>query len=329
MQITVFTEKELREHISINKAIIDAIEEGFGKLSSGEITMPPIMRLDIPENNGEIDVKTAYIHGLDSFAVKMSPGFFDNHKKGLPSLSGIMVLFDAETGFVKALHLDNGYLTDIRTAAAGAVAARHLAPKKITNAGVIGAGGQARYQVRALKEVRPFKQLLVYNRTPERAEAYAKEMGKELKGVKVIVAESAEQVVKESEVVITATPATHGIIHDEWLHEGLHITAMGSDAEHKQELVADVFPAADVVVCDSKAQAFNLGDLYHAENVGFVKKEDVIELGEIVNGTKKGRTNDKQITICDLTGTGMQDTVIARMAFELASKAKLGTTIEN
>lgn len=329
MEITIFTEKDLREHITINKAIIDAIADGFGKLAGGEVTMPPIMRLDIPEHNGEIDVKTAYIKGLDSFAVKMSPGFFDNHKKGLPSLSGMMVLFDAETGFIKAVHLDNGYLTEIRTAAAGAVAAQHLAPKKVTNVGVIGAGGQARYQIRALKEVRSFKKLLVYNRTPERAEEYVKEMNKELKGVKVVSASSPEEVVKESQVVITTTPATHGIIQVEWLHEGLHITAMGSDAEHKQELVADVFPAADLVVCDSKSQAFRLGELYHAENVGFISKDEVVELGEIVSGAKKGRTNDKQITICDLTGTGMQDTIIARMAFELATKAKAGTTIEN
>ncbi len=329
MQVTILTEKDLRQHISINQAIIDAIADGFVKLAQGAVTMPPIMRLDISERNGEVDVKTAYIRGLDSFAIKMSPGFFDNYKLGLPSLSGMMVLLSAETGFLKAVHLDNGYLTDVRTGAAGAVAAKYLAPQSIETAGVIGAGGQARYQMLALKQVRSFKRLLVYNRTAERAEQYVKEMTAQL-GIAVVQAASAEEVVRQSEIVVTTTAATDGYLQADWLHPGLHITAMGSDGEHKQELAAAVFSRANVIACDSKAQVFRLGELHHARDAGTVTDDNrVIELGDIITGAKQGRTSDEQITVCDLTGTGMQDTVIARMAYELAVAAGSGTVIEN
>lgn len=329
MQVTILTEKDLRQHISINSAIIEAIADGFAKLSQGKVTMPPIMRLDIKDHNGEVDVKTAYIQGLDSFAIKMSPGFFDNYKLGLPSLSGLMVLLSAETGFVKAVLLDNGYLTDVRTGAAGAVAAKYLAPETIETAGVIGAGGQARYQMLALKQVRDFKRLLVYNRTEERAMKYVEEMSSLLSRVDIILGNSAEEVVRQSDLVVTTTPATDGFLKADWLHEGLHITAMGSDAEHKNELDSGVMAQADVIACDSKAQVFRLGELHHAKKAGTVDESQVIELGDVITGAKIGRTDDKQITICDLTGTGMQDTVIATMAYQLASDAGLGTVIEN
>lgn len=329
MEVTILTEKELRQHISINQNIIEAIADGFAKLAQGEVTMPPIMRLDIEENNGEVDVKTAYVRGLDSFAIKMSPGFFDNYKLGLPSLSGMMVLLSAETGFLKAVLLDNGYLTNIRTGAAGAVAAKYLAPENINTAGVIGAGGQGRFQMLALKQVRDFKRLFVYDSIADSVEKYIEEMTSAL-DVEIVQASSVEEVVRQSEIVVTSTPATDGYLKADWLHPKLHITAMGSDAEHKNELDAQVFAKADVLVCDSKAQVFRLGEYHHARDAGVLTDDSaVIELGELISGRKTGRTSDEQITVCDLTGTGMQDTVIAHMAYELAIAAGLGTKIEN
>lgn len=136
----IFTERELKAHIGVDEPVIKAIEAAFSSLQTKEVDMPPIMRVDIPENNGEVDVKSAYIPGYDAFCIKMSSGFFDNHKRGLPSGSGMMVLISTETGIPKSVLLDNGYLTDVRTAAAGAVAAKYLAPEKIERVGVIGAG---------------------------------------------------------------------------------------------------------------------------------------------------------------------------------------------
>lgn len=117
--VTILTEKDLRAIVKLDLSAVDCVERAFAALATGTVAMPPILRLDIPEFRGEVDVKTAYVPGFDGFAIKVSPGFFDNPKLGLPSLNGLMILFSAKTGLVQALLLDNGYLTDVRTAAAG------------------------------------------------------------------------------------------------------------------------------------------------------------------------------------------------------------------
>ena len=132
--IRIVTEAELREVVELDLTAIDVVEKAFEALASGKVVMPPILSMELAEANGEVDVKTSYIPGFDGFAIKVSPGFFDNPRIGLPSLNGLMILFSARTGLVEAVFLDNGYLTDIRTAAAGAVAARHLAPAVVDTA---------------------------------------------------------------------------------------------------------------------------------------------------------------------------------------------------
>lgn len=319
----IFEEQEIRQFIHVNEQAIKVVEEGFSALAKGIVTLPPIMRIDIPENNGEIDVKTAYIKGLDSFAIKISSGFFNNASLGLPSLSGMMLLLSSQTGLAKSILLDNGYLTDVRTAIAGAIASKYLAKKQVEQVGIIGTGTQARYQLEALSLVREFSTVIIFGRNDLSARRYAKEMETQL-GKPVIIAESIEEVVKTSDIVVTTTPSTQPLIKAEWLHPGLHITAMGSDAEHKQELDAKIFEQTDVIVCDVKTQCFRLGELHHAKSKEIITDDSpIIELGDLTAGFKKGRENQKQITVCDLTGTGVQDTVIARFAFEqLTNKDK-------
>ncbi|MFO7539647.1 MAG: cyclodeaminase [Chloroflexota bacterium] len=327
MSTIILTENELRQSVQLDLGLIEAIEEAFSRLAQGGVVMPPIMRVDVEEYNGELDIKSAYVPGLDSFAVKMSSGFFDNHKLGLPSLSGLMILFSARTGRPEAVLLDNGYLTDVRTGAAGAVAARHLAPRTITTAGVIGAGTQARYQMIALQQVRPFQRLLIYSQTESSVKKYIADMS-DIVGVDIIAAASPEQVVRESEVVVTTTPSRRPLIQADWLHPGLHITAMGSDAEVKQELAAEALLRADLLVCDRKSQAFRLGELHHALKAGLLSEDGpVVELGEVTAGLVNGRTNDSQITICDLTGTGVQDTAVALLAYQRATQQGMGVEI--
>ncbi|HSM58381.1 MAG TPA: cyclodeaminase [Candidatus Sulfomarinibacteraceae bacterium] len=326
--VLILTEPQLRRCIGVNHEALDAVADGFNRLAAGQATMPPIMRLDVAEHNGEVDVKTAYLQGLDGFAVKLSSGFFNNHKLGLPSLSGLMILLSARTGFPQALLLDNGYLTDVRTGMAGALAARHLAPEQVSTAGVIGAGAQARYQMRALQLVRDFKRVLVYSRTPQNTRQYAEEMAASLERPVEPVA-SAEAVVRHSDVVVTTTPAKDPYLRAEWLHPGLHITAMGSDAEEKQELHPDVFRRAGLIVCDRKSQALRLGELHHAHDAGALPSQDqIIELGQLTSGELAGRQSSEQITICDLTGTGVQDTAIALLAYHKARELGLGQQID-
>lgn len=328
MKITILTENEIRQCIDLDHESLAAVEDGFTRLANGQASMPPIMRIDVPENNGEVDIKSAYLQGLDSFAVKMSSGFFDNYKLDLPSLGGMMILLSAKVGFPQALLLDNGYLTDVRTGLAGAIAAKYLAPKEIKTAGVIGAGVQARYQMRALKLVRNFERVLVYNRNPERVTDYIEEMSAVL-DAEIIQSASIADVVGRSDVVVTTTPAKAPFLKAEWLHSGLHITAMGSDAEEKNELEPAVLARADLLVCDRKSQVFRLGEHHHALEAGTISEQTpVVEIGEITAGRHQGRENDTQITVCDLTGTGVQDTAIALLAYRKAQEKGLGMTIE-
>jgi ornithine cyclodeaminase len=327
MAVKILSEKEIRESVSMDLEALDQIAKGFTMLAEGKVELPPIMRVDVHEHQGEVDVKTAYIKGMDSFAVKIAAGFLENYRLDLPTGSGLMVLISAQTGRPLAVLLDNGYLTDLRTGLAGALAARYLARDEIKNAGVIGSGGQARYQIRALKLVRDFERLLVFGIEPDQVENYVEEMSHEL-GAEVIPLKSAEDVIRTCEIVITTTPSKEPYLKSDWLHPGLHITCMGSDAEEKQEIHADVFQHVDRIVCDVKTQAFRLGELHHALEGGFVSDNDsVIELGDLTSGRVPGRQDPEEITICDLTGVGVQDTQIARYAYQRAMQGNLGLTI--
>lgn len=313
----IFKEEDIRQEVAVSHAAIEVVEQAFASLASGHVQMPPIMSVDIPEHHGEVDVKTAYIQGLDKLCIKISTGFFRNYELGLPSGSGMMLLVSAKTGVPQAILADNGYLTHVRTAAAGAVAAHHLAPGQVDTVGVIGAGAQAQYQLKALKLVRSFSRILVYAPSGRQVEEYARTMEREL-GVQAVVSSNPEEVVRGSGIVVTTTPATSPIIREEWLHPGLHITAMGSDAPAKQELEGAALARADVLVCDVRSQCFRLGELHHGLKSGAITEDSpILELGEIVSGRKRGRTSEEQITICDLTGTGAQDTAIAAYAYDL------------
>lgn len=308
--IQIVTEAELRKIVRLDLTTVDVIERAFAALAGGGVVMPPILSMDLPAAHGEVDVKTAYIPGFDGFAIKVSPGFFDNPKLGLPSLNGLMILFSAKTGLVEALYLDNGYLTDIRTAAAGAVAARHLAPERVETAGVIGTGVQARLQIEAAHLVRPFARVLVHGRDMEKARVCAADLAASLGIAAEAVADPA-LLVAESQLVVTTTPARAPVLKAGWLHPGLHITAMGSDQAGKNEIEPAALMAADAYVCDRASQCEVSGELEAALAAGLWTRGTPPELGEIVTGRKPGRTSPDDVTICDLTGTGVQDTAIA------------------
>jgi ornithine cyclodeaminase len=319
-EIQILYEDRIRAQVGLDDEGLEAVREALRRLSAGDAVQPPVMRIDVPEHRGEVDVKGAYLRGLDSFAVKMSSGFFDNPARGLPTASGLMVLLSAETGVPRAVLLDNGYLTDVRTALAGAAAADALARAPIDTVTVMGAGAQARWQLRALTLVRTPRRALVWARRPAEAERFAREMAAAL-GFPVEAVGEAEEAVTAGDLVVTTTPATAPIVEADWLRPGTHVTAMGSDAEHKQELAPAVLDRADVVVCDRRSQCLVIGELRGARAAGVdVGEARVAELGEVLSGGRPGRTSDRQITVCDLTGTGVQDTAIARLAVARAAR---------
>jgi ectoine utilization protein EutC len=323
----VVHEKDIRSSMTLGGAI-ETIENGFTRLANGEVNLPPVMSLELPEVKGEMHIKGAHIAGEDSFVIKLATGFYDNPLLGLPSGTGMMLVFNARTGFTEALLLDNGYLTDLRTAAAGAVAAKYLANDNPQTAGVIGAGVQGRFQVLALAEVREFERVLVYDMDSARSATYAEEMSVHLE-VPVTAMDEPEGLVRQADVLITATPATEPIVRADWLHPGLHITAMGTDSPYKQELESQALARAHLLVCDLKAQCFERGELHHGLEDGTISANGpIVELGELTSGRHPGRTDVSQITICDLTGVGVQDAAIATLAYRRAVNKGLGSTLE-
>ncbi|KZK82949.1 L-lysine cyclodeaminase [Pseudovibrio sp. Ad13] len=327
-EINILTEADLRSAVSLDLDAVACVENAFRLLATKDVVMPPILSFHVPEHNGEVDVKTAYVPGIDSFAIKMSPGFFDNPKLGLPSLNGLMVLFDAKTGIVKALLLDNGYLTDVRTAAAGAVAAKHLSRENSKIAGILGSGIQARLQLQALTLVRNIERAVIWGRNREKAAACARECATQL-GIEVVAGGIAE-VMAQSDIVVTTTPSKEPLIKADMMRPGQHITAMGSDADYKSELAPCVIPGASVFVCDRLSQSIKQGELRTAIAAGTINSTEMYaELGQVISGQKPGRQSDKDITVCDLTGTGVQDTAIATLAGARAEAVKAGTAINS
>jgi len=319
--VRVLRESEIRSLIGPKEAL-GAVRDGFTRLARGQVTLPGVIGLELPAAQGEVHVKGAHIHGSPTFSIKEAAGFYGNTARGLPVSSGVVLVFDAATGFLDAILLDNGYLTELRTGAAGALAADLLAKREVGTAAIIGAGGQARYQLEALLGVRRPGRVLVWSRTAERSEAYAKEMAARF-GLSVAAVGSAREAIEPADLVITTTPSREPIVRAAWLRPGVHITAMGSDGPDKRELESLVLARATKVVADRLDQCLRLGEIHHAVAESMIDAGRVHgELGDIVAGFKPGRESDDEITVADLTGVGVQDAAVAD--FVLAAAAKTG-----
>jgi ornithine cyclodeaminase len=291
---------------------VRAVRDAFRADGEGRTTVPPVINL--PVAGGEFHIKTAVIDGVPSLAIKVASGFPDNPRHGLPPGSGLMAVFDAQTGLPAALLLDNGFLTDIRTGAAGAVAAECLARPDIETIGVIGSGLQARHQVVCLCEVRRPRRLLAWSPEPVQLEQYCAEMRQRC-GLEARVMPDIESVCGGADVLVTATPSRTPLVRADWLRPGLHVTALGADSPGKQELEAACLARADLVVVDRLSQCAAFGELSSAVAAGvFTAGRVHAELGQVVAGRRPGRTSERQITIADLTGVGFQDTAIAAAA---------------
>ncbi|WP_061238868.1 ectoine utilization protein EutC [Ectopseudomonas composti] len=320
----ILNQADLRDCVGLDTDSLAVVENAFRLLATAAVAMPPILRLDVPEHNGEVDVKTAYLPGVAHFAIKVSPGFFDNPKLGLPSLNGLMMLFSAQTGLADALLLDNGYLTAVRTAAAGAIAAKWLAREDARVVAVLGAGEQARLQLQALRLVRDVSEVRIWARDPAKARA----MAAELDDARAV--DSVDAALDGAAIAITTTPSREPLLQPQHLRPGLHITAMGSDAEHKNEIAPAVLARVDTYVADRLSQTRVLGELHHAIAAGLVAADaDFAELGQVIAGQRPGRTAPEQITLCDLTGTGAQDTAIASLAYQRARQAGKGLNFDS
>jgi ornithine cyclodeaminase len=289
---------------------VPAIEEGFVAYSRGDVVVPPVGEMIFQNPPGDVHIKYGHIRNDDVYVIKVASGFYENAQHGLPSSSGLMLVFSQKTGMLNAVLLDEGHLTDIRTAAAGAVAAKVLAPEKIDRIGILGAGTQGRLQLEFLKRVVACRDALVWGIHQEELDRYIYSMGS--LGFQIQTTLDASEVAASCNLIVTATPAKTPLIKADLIRPGTHITAMGSDTPEKIELDPVILGKADLVVADSLSQCRSRGEIFQALQSGVLKMETVLELGNVIAGASPRRTSDCQTTVADLTGVAVQDIQIAK-----------------
>ena len=283
-------------------------ESSAGLADNGLVVMFPAERSEL----GDVYVKTGSLRGHDVYIVKVSPWFRSNVERGLPQ-GGFVGVFDSRSGQTLALLNEEHYLSDIRTAAAGAVAARALAPAEVGTAAVLGAGVQAYWQPLALYRERPFATLAICARSPQKAERLKARLSSKLPDVEIHCSTDIERTVRSADVLITATLSREPLVQGAWLHDGQHITAVGADDPNKSELDATALQRARVFV-DARDTAEANGDVHRAIRAGRYSIGDVAgELGEVISGRVAGRTSDNDITVAKLVGIGAQDLVAAEV----------------
>ena len=290
-----------------NVDLLSEIESGFAAYSSGLVVVPPVGELSFQSPPGDVHIKYGYINEDDVYVIKIASGFYENKIENLPVGNGMMLVFSQKTGQPLAMLQDECYLTDVRTAVAGAITAKHLSPKNIDRIGIVGTGTQAKLQLQYLKDVIDCNKVVVWGRSSDSLSNYIKSM--DSYNYQVEPTASIDDIVKQCQLIITCTPSEKALIDE--VNPGTHITAIGSDTTSKRELSSKLLFQADVVITDSKSQCKARGEIYQASKDGFLTSS-VLELGDIINGIDAGRVSQEQITVADLTGVAVQDIQISK-----------------
>lgn len=298
--------------------ILPCIEKAFEAYSQGQAVIPPIGELIFKNPPGDVHVKYGYLINDDYYVIKIASGFYENPKLNLPSSNGVVLLFSQKTGELLTIFLDEGYLTDLRTAAAGAVAAKYLAPSSINKIGIIGTGIQARLQLSFLKKITPCKDVIVFGRDHNKLMHFQTDMQNE--GFKVQITQNSDHITTACNLIVTTTPSNQPLLFAKQIKKSTHITAVGADTPHKQELEDKIFGIADIVVADSISQCTERGDIAHAIRNNIINPSKLLELGNIIAGKCTGRSSDDQITVVDLTGLAVQDIQIAKAVYDAMSE---------
>ena len=283
------------------------IEKGFVAYSKGDVVVPPVGEMHFDSPPGDVHIKYGYIKNDDIYVIKIASGFPRNTDHGLPNGNGMMLIFNQKTGEHLAILQDEGYLTDVRTAVAGAICAKYLAPKHVETIGIVGTGVQARMQLDYLDGIINYNNVLVWGRSESALLKYQSDMANSDYNIKTT--QDMDRLIDRCQLIVTCTASESPMIHR--VKPGTHITAMGSDTKTKQELDSSILSLADLVVADSCSQCEERGEIHQAMKNGFAM-DKVIELGEIITGDQIGRTTDEEITVADLTGVAVQDIQISK-----------------
>lgn len=314
----VYNQQQIIGALNLAEAA-EQVAQGFIAFSQGKVKVPPVQNFVFPQANGDCCVKSAWVEGADTFTVKISTGFYDNPSKGLESNDGLMLVLSAKTGQPLALLQDGGWLTCIRTALAGQIAAKALAPSNIQAIGIVGTGMQARMQLEQLMAVTDCRDVIVWGRRQSELDAY-RHFAATL-GFRVETTLNLQQLALQANLIVTTTPSREALLKSEWIRPGTHITAVGADTLGKQELDPALVGRADVIVVDSISQCSQYGEISHALKAGLIDKEQLLELGQVLAGDVIARSNDQQITLVDLTGVAVQDAQISRCALASCAQA--------
>lgn len=317
----LYTRAQIERLIEPRQAMA-AMEVAFAAYSRGEAVVPPVGQLDFEDPPGDCHIKYGYLKHGTTFTVKIATGFWRNPERGLPSGNGVVLVFSSRTGELETIFQDQGFLTDIRTAAAGAVAAKYLAPREIRRIGIIGAGLQARLQLQYLKLVTPCRRVTLWARSRDRARALAAALDGEFD---IEVVATPAQTAAGAQLIVTTTASRQWLLGAEAVQPGTHVTAVGADGGGKQELDPELFARAAVRAVDSAAQCSLYGDSAFALAKGLIGPSDLIELGAVIEDPALGRRSEHDITIADLTGVAVQDMAIADLALQAARRA--GTAV--
>lgn len=314
---------EIEQLVTVDEGAVAAVRDAYVAITDGRGNVPPVGHIAFPATNGDCHIKYGHIAGDPIFAVKIAAGFYDNPAKGLPSSTGIILAISAETGEVRAILNDEGYLTDLRTGIGGAVATLALARADAGNVLIVGTGIQARYQSRALAALagRPLS-FRIWGRSPEKTAAIVAELARD--GLDAAPAADLEAACRAADIIVTTTPSTEPLVRSDWVRPGTHITAMGADGPGKQELETALVARADIRASDMKTQSLGHGEFSHACLAGLIGRDDCIELGAVLAGTTAGRRAAEDITIADLTGVATQDIAMARTVLERATATQHG-----
>ncbi len=298
--------------------VIKLIEEGFISYSKGNVIVPPVGEMIFEDPPGECHIKYGYIKMDDYYVIKIASGFYNNPELNLPAFDGLMLLFSQKTGQLLSVLLDEGHLTNIRTAAAGAIASKYMAPKQVERIGVFGAGTHGRLQPIYLQKILDCKNIITWGMNQEELDVYQRDMEK--LGYTVETTMNPEDITSTCNLIVTCTPSKEPLIMAEQINEGTHITALGSDTPEKQELDSAILKKANRLVVDSIEQCMSRGESFKAMQSGMITQEKMIELGNVISNKNLQRQSDNEITVVDLTGVAIQDIQIAKAIWEALTK---------
>lgn len=303
--MNVLSEAEIRATYQESHAL-EKLKAGFIAWSEGRVQMPPVQQFLFDEAGGDCCIKSAWITGGDSFSVKISTGFYRNPQLGFASNDGLIMLLSAVTGQPRVLLNDHGWLTAMRTALAGRIAAEILMPARVDRIGIFGTGLQAELQLRQLLSITSCRSVMVWGRSTASLESFLQRVSD--LDADIQVTQDAEVASRGSQLIVTATPSTLPLIRKMWITPGTHITAVGADTPGKQELDPGLVEIAQCILVDSASQCHAYGELSHADSV---VRSRVHEVGALLARTEPYQRKDADITIADLTGLGVQDLQIA------------------